>query len=313
VEAALRLLYDEMGCPCAENMKPMLDEYIKWLVYEGRWTFSAGVEGLVKGISIGALKQRIKRFREKDGSRRGYSATTQSTLQALVPVRKSHTWVGLPPGYVQMDTVVHCGDLLTDDVIYSAGAVDFATYWSEYTAQWNKGEQATKESVSTIRERFPFAWSEMHPDSGTEFLNEHFFRWSQEEEIAMTRSEPYKKNDNMCIEERNGTIPRRFVGHARLDERELVSLVAEILRIGCLLSNHFSPVRRMTKKERIGSKWKRTFEKVSKTPYQRCLESDQLSRKQKDALKREHEQLNPLALKRELDTLQKQLKKKLRD
>ena len=157
VEAALRLLFDEMGSPCAEHMKPMVDEYIKWLVYEGRWTFSEEVEGLVKGISIGSLKKRIKQFREKDGTRRGYSATTPSTLHNCIPVRKSHTWRGLPPGYVQMDTVVHCGDLMTDDVVYSVGAVDFATYWSEYTAQWNKGEQATKKSVAVIRDRFPFA------------------------------------------------------------------------------------------------------------------------------------------------------------
>jgi len=312
VDAALRLLFDEMGSPCAEHMKPMVDEYIKWLVYEKRWTFSAEVEALVKGISIGSLKTRIKRFRRKDGTHRGYSATTPSMLHTLVPVRKSHTWMGLPPGYLQMDTVVHCGDLLTADVIYSVGAVDFATYWSEYTAQWNKGEVATKESVAAIRERFPFPWCEMHPDSGNEFLNHHFVRWSQAVGIAMTRSEPYKKNDNMCIEERNGTIPRRYVGYARLDDRSLVSLVSEILRVACLRSNHFRPVRRMTKKERVQSQWSRTYEKVARTPYQRVLESTQISTKQKEALKREHARLNPLALKRELDTLQEQLKRKLR-
>ena len=312
VEAVLRLLFDEMGRPCAEHMKPMVDEYIKWLVYEGRWRFSEEVEALVKGISIGSLKQRIKQFRKKDGTRRGYSATTPSTLHACIPVRKSHTWAGLPPGYVQMDTVVHCGDLMSDDVTYSVGAVDFATYWSEYTAQWNKGEAATKESIAAIRERFPFAWCEMHPDSGTEFLNEHFLRWGREQGVAMTRSEPYKKNDNMCIEERNGTIPRRYVGHARIDDRSLVSLTAEILRIASLVNNHFRPVRRMVTKERINSKWHRTYEKVSKTPYQRVLESDRISRKEKDKLTQEHDQLNPLALKRELDTLREKLRRKLR-
>ena len=153
----------------------------------------------------------------------------------------------------------------------------------------------------------------MHPDSGTEFLNGHFLRWSTEEGIAMTRSEPYKKNDNMCIEERNGTIPRRYVGHARLDDRSLVSLVAEILRVASLLNNHLRPVRRMVTKERVTSKWHRTYEKVSKTPYQRILESDHISRAEKEKLKQEHEQLNPLALKRELDTLRDQLKRKLRD
>lgn len=310
-EAALRLLFDEMGGPCAENMKPAIDEYIHWLTIEKRWYFNPATEALVKGVSIGTLKKKIANFRQKDGTVRAYSATRTSTLHVLVPVRKSHTWVGLPPGYVQMDTVVHCGDLLTGDVIYSAGAVDFATYWSEYTAQWNKGEVATRDSVETIRKRFPVTWQEMHPDTGTEFLNNHLFRWSKKENIAMTRSEPYKKNDNMCIEERNGYLPRRYVGYARLDDATLVPLVSEILRVACLLHNHFRPVRRMVTKKRINSKWHRTYEKVSKTPYQRVQEHKKVPVAVKQRLSQEHEQLNPLELKRELDTLQERLRKQL--
>lgn len=311
VRAALRLLFDEMDAPCAENMKPEIDTYIKWLVFEDRWTFRDEVEGLVKGMSIGTMKTMIKHFREKDGTARGKSATVASTLHTLVPVRKSHTWVGLPAGHVQMDTVVHCGDRLTDDVMYSVGAVDFATYWSEYTAQWNKGEQATQESTAAIRGRFPFAWNEMHPDSGTEFLNYHFHRWACRESIEMTRSAPNKKNDNMCIEERNHTIPRRHVGYARIDEPTMVPLAAEILRIACLLHNHFRPVRRMISKERIGARWHRTYEKQAKTPYQRVMENGGLSASAKRALREEHERLNPLELKRELDTLKRKLARQL--
>jgi hypothetical protein len=210
-----------------------------------------------------------------------------------------------------MDTVVHCGDLLSGNVVYSVGAVDFATYWSEYTAQWNKGEEATKESVDTIRHRFPFSWVEMHPDSGTEFLNYHFFRFAEKEEIVMTRSEPNKKNDNMCIEERNNTIPRRHVGYMRLDDESFVSFASEILKVACLIHNHFRPVKRMTKKERQGARWHRTFEKVSKTPYQRVLEHLLIPQERKDALRKDHDSLNPLALKRKLDTLKTELNRKI--
>jgi len=69
----------------------------------------------------------------------------------------------------------------------------------------------------------------------------------------------------------------------------------------------------MTKKERIKSSWHRTYEKVLMTPYQRVLECTRISTKQKEALKREHEQLNPLALKREPDTLREKLKRTLRE
>jgi len=222
VKAAIRLIYDQMDGVCAENIHPEIDTYIHWLNKEKKWGFRVETEVLVKVMSLGTLKNIVRGFRKKDGTSRARSSTTPSLLKTLVPVRKSHTWVGLPPGYVQMDTVVHCGDLLSGDVIYSVGAVDFATYWSEYTAWWNKGELATKESVATIRGRFPFPWREMHPDSGTEFLNYHFFRFAKKEKIDMTRSEPNKKNDNMCIEERHNTIPRRHVGYTRLDNESLV-------------------------------------------------------------------------------------------
>jgi len=311
VKAALRLIYDAMDGICAENMHPELDTYIHWLVTEQKWNFGLDTEALVKGMSLGTLKNIVRSFRKKDGTLRGRTSTTPSTLKALVPVRKSHTWMGLPPGYVQMDTVVHCGDLLSGDVIYSVGAVDYATYWSEYTAQWNKGELATKESVDTIRGRFPFLWREMHPDSGTEFLNYHFFRFAQKENIDMTRSEPNKKNDNMCIEERNNTIPRRHVGYARMDDVSLVPLVSEILKTACLIHDHFRPVKRMLSKERCGARWHRTFEKVSKTPYMRVLEHAAIPRAVKDKLKEEHISLNPLELKRKLDTLKTELNRKL--
>jgi hypothetical protein len=313
VRAALRVLYDETEGPCAENMAPEIDTYIYWLVVENRWDFSDETEALVKGISIGTLKKFIAKFREKDGTLRGKSSTTPSELHTLIPVRKSHTWPGLGPGHLQLDTVVHCGDVLTDDVVYSVGGVDFATYWAEYTGQWNKGEEETQKSANTIQGRFPFTSKEIHPDSGNEFINHHFFRWSREEEISMTRSEPYKKNDNMCIEERNSTIPRRHLGYVRIDDPVLVPLLSEILRIACLIHNHFRPVRRMTAKWMENSKWRRKYEKVAKTPFQRVMESKQISKKDKEALQKEHDRLNPLELRRELDRLKKQLADKLRD
>ena len=123
----------------------------------------------------------------------------------------------------------------------------------------------------------------------------------------MTRSEPYKKNDNMCIEERNNSIARKHLGYVRMDDESLVATSREILRVACLLSNHFRPVRRMTSKVRVGARWKREFEKVAKTPYDRVLEHKDITEKDKKKLREEHAKLNPLALKRELDILKVKL------
>lgn len=313
VDAALAYLWELMGYPCAEHMTHgAIDEHIAGCMEEGVWRFSStAIEGLIM-MSEGTKKIRIATFRTKRGMRRSRSATVSSPLKGMIPIRKSHTWATLPTGYLQTDTVVHCGDLLTGEVLYSIGCVDFRTYWSEYTAQWNKGQEATCESLEVLTARMPFAVHELHPDTGNEFINYHLLRWAEKKGYALTRSEPYKKNDNMCIEERNGTIPRTEVGYARIDDPSLVPLTSELLEVACTYRNHFRPVRRMTSKTRVDAKWKRTFEKVALTPYQRVLTQKGVPKEAKTELEAQHAQLNPVALRRRIGTLKEQLEKKLR-
>lgn len=311
VDAALSKVWDAMDNPCAENMHGAVSEHVTFFIKEDDWNFNEITTGKLNAMSLGTLKIRVASFRKKRGMGRGRSATISSPLKGMIPIRKSHTWAELPPGYAQTDSVVHCGDILTGDVVYSVGCVDFATYWSEYEAQWNKGQEVTCKSLTTNRNRFPFPLVELHPDTGNEFINYHVHHWATAEGIAMTRSEPYKKNDNMCIEERNNSIARKHLGYARLDDVSLLPIARELLRVACLLHNHFRRVRRMVSKVRIGSQWKRTSEKKAKTPYQRVLEHEKIAEERKEALRAAHAGLNPLALKRELDMLKEKLGKAL--
>lgn len=307
VDAALYDIWDAMERPCAEIMHPAVSNYINAFLEEKSWDHGDVATGKLRAMSMGTLKNRITSMREKYDRVRGKSATVSSPLKGMIPIRKSHTWHSLPPGYSQIDTVVHCGDLLTDDVVYSVGAVDFRTYWIEYTAQWNKGQEATWVSFEEIENRSPIHTKEAHPDTGNEFINYHFYEFATEKGIGLSRSEPYKKNDNMCIEERNGSIARKYLGYTRLDDPKMVPVAKEILRLACLLHNHFIPVRRMTDKVRINGEWKRAFEKTAKTPYDRFMEHSEIPKKDKDKLRAVHDSLNPLAVKRELDAARKKL------
>jgi hypothetical protein len=311
VDAALYQIWECMEYPCAETMHPMIGAYIKSYQDNQQWKHHDETTGKLHALSLGTLKNRIQSLRIKENTLRGYSTTKPSAVQLLIPIRKSHTWTGLPPGYAQTDTVVHCGDLLSGDIIYSLGIVDFATYWSEYTAQWNKGQEATRESIAMVVTRLPFELFELHPDTGNEFINNHVYSWTKENDIVMTRSEPYKKNDNMCIEERNNSIARRHLGYVRLSDQSLLELTREILRVACLIHNHFRPIRRMVSKTRIGAKWHRVYEKVAKTAYVRVLEHDSISGEDKNQLKLIHDTLDPLNLQTELARLKKELERKL--
>jgi len=313
VDSALHQIWEGMEYPCAENMHSAISEYVQAFEELRRWSYGDETLGKVRAMSIATLKRRINSWRKKKGIHKGKSSTTPSLLKGMIPIRKSHTWQDLGVGHLQIDSVVHCGDRLTGDVIYSVGGVDYATYWNFYATQWNKGQTETLKSLKKIEQALPFPLEEIHPDTGNEFINYHVYKWAVDEGIDMTRSEPYKKNDNMCIEERNGSIARKHLGYVRLDDQSLVELSSEIMKVACLLHNHFIPVRRMISKKRVGARWKRTFEKVAKTPYARVLERDDVSKEIKEKLKKEHESLNPLLLKDELDKLKKELERKLKN
>ncbi len=67
-----------------------------------------------------------------------------------------------------------------------------------------------------------------------------------------------------------------------------------------LYKNFFSPVMKLIKKERIAGKLKRKYD-VPKTPYQRLIESRQISDEKKRELEAIYRSLNPAELKRGIE------------
>lgn len=214
-------------------------------------------------------------------------------------------WKTLPPGHGQIDTVIH-NDSLLGDSVYTLNYTDSATCLCIPRAQWNKGQEATKESMIAIKALLPFPWLSAHPDSGSEFINFNVKSWCDRNHIEMTRSRPNRKNDNMYVEERNGHVVRKMVGYITLDCMEVVELLNAYYDVLATYLCHFVAVRRMLGKERIGSKYKRLYEKIAKTPYQRIVEHSDVSTTDKEKIQAEHKKLNPLVLKKEME---KRLKK----
>lgn len=309
VDVALFDLWDVASRPCGELLHPMIPEYIKLSKQVGRWKHSLKATEQLFQMSQGTIKLKTKLFRQKYGIFHGRSTTKPSSLKSIIPVFKG-PWENLPPGNGQLDTVAHCGDSVAGDFVYTVSFVDASTYWGVRKAQWNKGQMATKENLVIIKKQLPFDWLMAHPDTGSEFINWLAKEWCDENGIYLTRSEPSKKNDNMYVEERNGHVVRKYLGWQRLDAgSDIIPLINRYYEKLDLYLNHFQAVRRTLIKEKVGSKYKRTFEKIAKTPYQRVLEHSDIKQEIKEKLKKEHESLNPLLLKDELDILRKKIYK----
>jgi hypothetical protein len=313
VDDALYDIWEAGNRACGELLCSIIGEYVSILQRDKMWRHGDEATGKLLSMAKRTVRRRIEKLREKYGdSLRGRSSTKPSHLKSIIPIFKG-PWDDLPPGHGQIDTVAHCDDSLSGDFIYTVNYTDTALYWIRPRAQWNKGGEATKESLESIRKKLPMSLLHLHPDTGSEFITWNLKRWCQQEKIEFTRSEPNKKNDNMYVEERNGHVIRKYLGYTRLDCHNLVPLVNELYDVLALYLNHFMPVRRTLKKERIGSKYHRVFEKCARTPYTRALEHPDVLESVKETLKHEHESLNPLVLKQKIDKIIEKIKKKQRN
>jgi hypothetical protein len=304
--AALKFVWQAANEPCGELLHPLVPEYVSIFRRDLIWKHDEVSTACLLAMSERTMKRRIGSFVKIQNKRRGMTGTSPSLLKHIIPIFKG-PWHGLPPGYGQLDTVAHCGNTLLGDFFWTVNYTDTATYWVVLRAQWNKGQEATVASMEAIVMRVPFSVRGMHPDSGGEFINWTAKGWCDRHGIALSRSEPYKKNDNMYVEERNGHVVRKYLGYIRLDCPEAEGSINELYETLELYLNHFTAVRRTATKERIGAKYVRTYEKVARTPYGRVLAHPEIEEGVKVRLRAEHATLNPVFLKRRIDVLTKKI------
>ena len=299
VIAALKEVWETGSESCGENLHPQINEYIDIAIREKEWKHPDEATGKLRKMSLGSVKVYVGNFTRTRQNFGGKSTTQKSSIISMVPIRMDG-WDTAESGVTQVDTVAHCGAANVGDFVFTTNGSDVATLWGTRRAQWCKGQEATKTSLEAMRQDSAFPWTEIHPDSGSEFINAHCLAYTTETKLRMTRSRPYHKNDNCFVEERNGHIVRAYVGYDRFDTREVVDALNDLYDVLTPYLNHFIASRRIVSKERIGARWKVTREKVSKAPYRRVLERDDVSEENKNKLRTQHATLNPAKMKKQM-------------
>jgi hypothetical protein len=315
-EAALAWVWEQYEFPCGERFVLEIPEAIRIFRRDGMWNYSWAATSQLLGMSLAAMKVRTVAMARKRGLMRGISTTQSGNLLKRVPVFFG-SWKDKEPGYGQIDTVVHSGPKLMGNMAYTVNYIDVPTCWNEPVAQLNKGQGATLASIETIKRRLPFRLLGMHPDSGSEFVNELVFAWASKQGIELTRSRPHKSNDNCFIEQRNLVVVRKYIGYERYDCAEAVQAMNELYEVLRLYINFFQPSYKLVGKEKrvrgtdgkqYGKPYKRVYDRV-RTPYQRVLDHSGIPQETKDKLTKQYEGLNPKILRDRIQVLTIQLER----
>lgn len=222
---------------------------------------------------------------------------------------KTNQWSEDRPGFMEADTVAHCGTSLLGSFIWSITLTDIYSGWTENAAVWNKGAEGVLGQIELIESRLPFPILGFDCDNGSEFLNHHLIRYLQKREkpVQFTRSRPYHKGDNAHVEQKNWTHVRQKFGYYRLDNQSLVVLMNDLYQNEfSLLHNYFYPSVKLKDKLRIQSKIKKQHD-IPRTPYQRLMASEHVNIEQKEKLEQIFTQLNPFKLRQCIETKLKKI------
>jgi hypothetical protein len=306
VVTALVEVWDIFEQPCGQRMVAVLRSELDRLRKLGELRCSDPVADQLKGISASTIDRLLRREKRIRQLRRNRNPNVQRLIYQKVPVKVAADWDTRELGNVQVDFVAHCGRSTGGDYIHTISAVDIATNWWEGQAIAVRSQQATKEGLSQMQPRFPFRIRELHPDNDSALVNDLLWDWTQQERIRLSRSRPYKKNDNAWVEQKNWTHVRKVVGYRRFDTTSELRVLNQIYGVLRLYKNFCLPTLRLRSKIREQGRIKRVYDKPC-TPYERVMGSHQVDRKTKQKLRSTYQALNPAALYRRLTELRQQL------
>jgi len=296
---ALISVWKIMDFACGKRLKSVMDEAVDNLEKHGHFIFTQQVKEKLLKMSASTIDRMLKGERKRFEIK-GRSHTKPGTLlKQQIKIKTFSQWSDPKVGFFQVDLVGHDGGDAKGEFCYSLDMVDVASGWDEVVAIKNKAQIWTVQAIDIVRKRLPFEMLGINSDNGSEFINAHLSKYCEVNKIDFTRSRKYKKNDNSHVEQKNWSVVRRNVGYLRYDTQEELKLLNKLYGYLRLYNNHFQSSMKLIEKVRDGSKVTKRYDDP-KTPYERVLNSKDVSQEKKEALRTTHEKLDLYDLKRKI-------------
>jgi len=297
----LKAIWLAANLPCSKRLKQILPLWLRG--YQQKFgTLPLDVLKKLIRISKNTIDRILKPTRIQYTGKGRSTTKPGLLLKRHIPI-KTDQWDETRPGFLEADTVAHCGNSMAGDFAYTLDTVDIATGWTEQRAVYGKGETQVKKQIQHIEGSLPFELLGFDSDQGSEFLNWHLahFFFKRERPVQFTSSRPYHKDDNAHIEQKNWTHVRQWLGYRRFEDPKIIPLLNDLYTTEWrLLHNFFLPSAKLQEKKRIGSRIVKKHDSP-KTPYQRVLESPYVSKQPKQTLQALFETLNPFELRNAVD------------
>lgn len=311
VDQALRVMAESADFICAERLTPNLVTLAEQLAQHGELDLTAPLRQQLAAISVSTVKRRLAQFRQDEPQWRRRAPRPRAGVIQSIPMRRL-AWDERVPGHFEVDLVHHSGASADGQYLHTLQMIDVATGWSERAAVLGRAYLVMEDGFRRCQARLPFPVLELHPDNGSEFLNDLMLDFWQKQPQApqWSRSRPYQKNDNRFVEQKNQSLVRVYFGHGRLDSVAQTNALNQLYDRLWLYNNFFQPVLRLAAKETTPVDGqlviRRRFDQP-RTPFERVCAAGVMVPNRQAALERLRQQTNPRQLRREIYALIDQL------
>jgi hypothetical protein len=301
---ALIVLWEASDRVCGKRLRPLLRILLPALERHGHLQLDEVIRTKVLAMSAATIDRLLRTPRNATRTRKPRRVTPE--IRRRIPVRTFADWNEPSPGSMEMDLVAHCGDVNRGSYVNSLVLTDIASGWTECAPLVVRESGLLIEALERIRISLPFALRALDVDNGSEFVNEAMIQYCLRNGIELTRSRPYRKNDQAWIEQKNGAIVRKHLGYRRFEGIAAAQLLACLYGASRLFENFFQPSFKLAEKHRQGARVTKRYH-PPQTPCERLLQAETLSEPIKFKSREVGDALDPLRLLEEVRAMQSHL------
>jgi hypothetical protein len=256
VRAALVVVWEASDRICGKRLKAALPVLVQAMERHGHLALDATVRDRLLAMSASTIDRLLRPVRVRAGAGRRRPGAT-SAIRRGVRVRTFSDWGEPPPGFAEVDLVAHSGPSMAGAFAWTLVLTDVATGWTECVPLPCRDGVLVVEALTRLRGVLPFPLGGADFDNDSVFMNEDVVGWCRGNGIEVTRSRAYRKNDQAWVEQKNGAVVRRLVGHDRLEGVAATGELGRLYASARLFVNFFQPSFKLAAKRRDGARFSR--------------------------------------------------------
>jgi hypothetical protein len=256
VIASLRLVRAFFLYKCGKLLAPLMRQQTDYIALWSVFGITPAIREKLMKISPATIDLALKNDRAALALKGKSLTKSADILKHRISIRTFYTSAERKlPGFIQIDTIHHCGQATSGQYILIITATDVASGWIYLYSLLNKVHRWTFDALRDIHANLPFPLKEFHSDNGGEFINHVVTDQHRNPAcpIPFTRSRDHKKNDNCFVEQKNGAVVREYIGYDRLEGDALQSRLTAVCRHLVSLLNFFMPTMKLESKVKVRS------------------------------------------------------------